>query len=81
MFHYISIKNFKKSQIFKSISINLGKEMYIVKKGKLSVVSDDGQTVFANLADGAVFGELSVLNIKGKFYEAIKHCHLMSIIL
>lgn len=43
-----------------------GKEMYIVKKGRLSVVSEDGQTVFANLTDGAVFGELSVLNIQGK---------------
>ena len=39
--------------------------MYIVKKGKLSVVSEDGLIVYANLTDGAVFGELSVLNIEG----------------
>ena len=39
--------------------------MYIVKRGKLSVVGDDGKTVFATLGDGAVFGELSVLNITG----------------
>ena len=39
--------------------------MYIVKRGKLSVVADDGKTVFATLGDGAVFGELSVLNIQG----------------
>jgi CRP-like cAMP-binding protein len=39
--------------------------MYIVKKGRLSVVSEDGQTVFATLTDGAVFGELSILNIQG----------------
>lgn len=40
-------------------------KMYIVKKGKLSVVADDGRTVFATLTDGAVFGELSILNITG----------------
>lgn len=39
--------------------------MYIVKKGKLSVVADDGRTVFATLTDGSVFGELSILNIIG----------------
>lgn len=39
--------------------------MYIVKRGRLSVVADDGRTVFAHLSDGAVFGELSVLNIQG----------------
>ena len=44
---------------------DVGKEMYIVKRGKLSVVADDGQTVFATLSDGEVFGELSVLNIHG----------------
>ena len=44
---------------------DVGKEMYIVKRGKLSVVADDGMTVFAHLTAGAVFGELSVLNIPG----------------
>lgn len=39
--------------------------MYIVKKGKLSVVADDGKTIFASLTDGTVFGELSILNITG----------------
>lgn len=39
--------------------------MYIVRKGRLSVVSEDGSITFANLTDGAVFGELSVLNIQG----------------
>ena len=39
--------------------------MYIVKRGKLSVVGDDGKTIFATLSDGSVFGELSILNITG----------------
>ncbi|KFD58364.1 hypothetical protein M514_00590 [Trichuris suis] len=44
---------------------DVGKEMYIVKEGKLDVVSDDGSKVFATLSEGAVFGELSILNIAG----------------
>ena len=39
--------------------------MYIVKRGKLSVVGDDGKTVFVTLGAGSVFGEVSILNIAG----------------
>ena len=35
--------------------------MYIIKRGKLDVVADDGKTVFVTLADGAVFGEVSLV--------------------
>ena len=37
---------------------DVGKEMYIIKRGKLDVVADDGRQIFVTLADGAVFGEV-----------------------
>lgn len=44
---------------------DVGKEMYIVKRGEVNVLSEDCQTVYGKLTDGSVFGELSILNISG----------------
>ncbi|XP_035385459.1 cyclic nucleotide gated channel subunit alpha 1a [Electrophorus electricus] len=44
---------------------DVGREMYIIKEGKLAVVADDGITQFCVLGDGSYFGEISILNIKG----------------
>ncbi|TRZ13732.1 hypothetical protein HGM15179_013404 [Zosterops borbonicus] len=44
---------------------DIGKEMYIIKEGKLAVVADDGVTQYALLTAGGCFGEISILNIKG----------------
>jgi cyclic nucleotide gated channel alpha 3 len=42
---------------------DVGKEMYIVKRGRLIVVADDGRTAFATLGAGSVFGEVSETKI------------------
>nr|AER38240.1 cyclic nucleotide gated ion channel alpha 3 variant 1 [Oncorhynchus mykiss] len=44
---------------------DIGREMYIIKEGRLAVVADDGVTQFVVLSDGAYFGEISILGIKG----------------
>ncbi|KAM9833978.1 cyclic nucleotide-gated channel rod photoreceptor subunit alpha isoform 1-T1 [Syngnathus typhle] len=44
---------------------DIGREMYIIKEGKLAVVADDGITQFVVLSDGSYFGEISILAIKG----------------
>jgi len=37
--------------------------MYIVNRGRLHVVADNGKTVLATLKPGSYFGEISILNM------------------
>lgn len=37
--------------------------MYIVNRGRLQVVADNGKTVLATLKPGSYFGEISILNM------------------
>jgi CRP-like cAMP-binding protein len=80
--YFISITN--KNGIFSStpapawctrIAGEVGKEMYIVNRGRLQVVGDNGKTVMASLKAGSYFGEISILNMgtAGKVMFAALH--------
>lgn len=45
---------------------DIGREMYIIREGQLAVVADDGITQYAVLGAGLYFGEISIINIKGR---------------
>lgn len=46
---------------------DIGREMYFIREGQLAVVADDGVTQYAVLGEGLYFGEISIINIKGKW--------------
>lgn len=39
----------------------MGDQMFFISRGKVEIVSEDGQTVFATLSDGSFFGEIALL--------------------
>ncbi len=39
----------------------MGDQMYFISRGKVEIVSEDGNTVFATLSDGSFFGEIAIL--------------------
>lgn len=53
---------------FSYIPGDIGREMYIVKSGKLRVMSEDLLIVFKEFGEGESFGDLSVLTIPGNKY-------------
>lgn len=63
--------------------------MYIVNRGRLQVVADDGKTVLATLKPGSYFGEISILNMgtagepkcKGKNFFLVFSFHLVLLLL
>ncbi|KAK0420851.1 hypothetical protein QR680_014924 [Steinernema hermaphroditum] len=57
---------------------DIGREMYIVKRGKLKIMKDDG-TLLTYMSEGAVFGELSILNIPGSKNGNRRTANIMSI--
>jgi CRP-like cAMP-binding protein len=82
--YFISITNVTINEIFspapaRCIAGEVGKEMYIVNRGRLQVVGDNGKTVMASLKAGSYFGEISILNMgtAGKVMFAALHEHII----
>ncbi|XP_055343017.1 uncharacterized protein LOC129591406 [Paramacrobiotus metropolitanus] len=44
---------------------DIGREIYVVRRGLLNVIAADGVKVIVTLKSGVVFGELSLLNVPG----------------
>lgn len=55
------------------------KEMFIVKKGTLSVIDDDTGTELDQLREGSTFGELSIVHVKGNLLGDRRSVSLRSV--
>ncbi|CCD65345.3 Cyclic nucleotide-binding domain-containing protein [Caenorhabditis elegans] len=55
------------------------KELFIVKKGKLRVIDDDTGEEMGELTEGATFGELSIVYVKGNLLGTRRCCSLQSV--
>ena len=59
----------------------IGRHMYFISQGKVEVISPDGKTIMATLADGDFFGEIAILysQRRSATVRAIDYCDLYSL--
>ena len=59
----------------------LGEQMYFISRGKVEIVSEDGNTVYATLSDRAVFGEIALLfsSERTASVRAAEYCDLYTL--
>lgn len=59
----------------------MGDRMYFISKGKVEIVSEDGNTVYATLSDGAFFGEIALLfsSERTASVRAVEYCDLYTL--
>ncbi|MFZ5629428.1 MAG: ion transporter [Spirochaetota bacterium] len=59
----------------------MGDQMYFISRGKVEIVSEDGQTVYATLTDGAFFGEIALLfsSERTASVRAAEYCDLYTL--
>ncbi len=59
----------------------IGDQMYFISRGRVEIVSEDGQTVFATLGDGSFFGEIALLfsSERTASVRAAEYCDLYTL--
>lgn len=59
----------------------MGDQMYFISRGKVEIVSEDGNTVYATLADGSFFGEIALLfsSERTASVRAAEYCDLYTL--